>query len=536
MDFDRERELEDAGIDALEFSLMDEDERRQVLEDNYLDPDDYDMIDLEPEFQAWENLQSSGLSLNELSSMDDDEKKAALEDAGLDADDYGVDSGFYHYSYVSPVRSAAKKEEPKPVKKKPVKAAEAEKKQPVPKQPVRAPEPVPVKQEVGAQGTRVESRRWCYVRIISSGQEEWYLTGELPVQVGDYVEVPIGATGNPVKAVVYKVRSFVNAESPVRVTEARTVYRIVQAGSEDPAYSGKSDEPVRKSAPKIETYPRAVGRKKKKHGIRTVLLVAAAAAIVYGGIAYKQFNDRQQELVAIAYAEESYLKAQKEFAAGNYTEARKAFYEAKKKSIGDSEAWYWLSSGLEDAEKKSYSSAKRDIQKAIDMAESDNLKKQAESLLLKVKRQEELYEAEQLKRQKEEEKEARERLAKSLPYVGMSEADIANTVLGAPSATVRHNYQVVNGDQVLANLYDYTRNGYVIFTARCVNGKVTQVWDDRDSPYKQSSGTGKKTDKEKKTGSQYPASDYYHPDDFYYDYYDDFYDYEDAEDYWEEYG
>lgn len=67
MDFDRERELEDAGIDAFEFSLMDEDERRQVLEDNFLDPDDYDMIDLEPEFQAWENLQSSGLSLGELS-------------------------------------------------------------------------------------------------------------------------------------------------------------------------------------------------------------------------------------------------------------------------------------------------------------------------------------------------------------------------------------------------------------------------------------------------------------------------------------
>ena len=31
MDFDRERELEDAGIDAFEFSLMDEAERRAVL-------------------------------------------------------------------------------------------------------------------------------------------------------------------------------------------------------------------------------------------------------------------------------------------------------------------------------------------------------------------------------------------------------------------------------------------------------------------------------------------------------------------------
>ena len=33
MDFDRERELEDAGIDAFEFSMMDEAERRAVLRD-----------------------------------------------------------------------------------------------------------------------------------------------------------------------------------------------------------------------------------------------------------------------------------------------------------------------------------------------------------------------------------------------------------------------------------------------------------------------------------------------------------------------
>ena len=113
MDFDRERELEDAGIDAFEFSLMDEDERRQVLDVNFLDPDDYDMIDLEPEFHAWENLQRAGLRLDELSYMDDAEKRSALEDAGLDPDDYDVDSSYYHYSYVSSSKHAAKEEQPK---------------------------------------------------------------------------------------------------------------------------------------------------------------------------------------------------------------------------------------------------------------------------------------------------------------------------------------------------------------------------------------------------------------------------------------
>lgn len=41
-DEELETELELAGLDAEELSWMDEDERREVLEDAGLDPDDYD--------------------------------------------------------------------------------------------------------------------------------------------------------------------------------------------------------------------------------------------------------------------------------------------------------------------------------------------------------------------------------------------------------------------------------------------------------------------------------------------------------------
>ena len=100
MDFEKEYELESAGIDAFEFSLMDEDERREVLEDNYLDPDDFDMIDLDPEFQAWEDLQNAGMDLSDLSLMDEDEKKEALENAGLNPSDYGIDSDNSAFDYL----------------------------------------------------------------------------------------------------------------------------------------------------------------------------------------------------------------------------------------------------------------------------------------------------------------------------------------------------------------------------------------------------------------------------------------------------
>ena len=88
VDFDREMELEDAGIDAFEFSLMDDDERIEALTDAGLDPEDYDSIELDDSFQAWSDLQDAGLSLNEIEYMNDEEKQKQLEDAGLDPHDY----------------------------------------------------------------------------------------------------------------------------------------------------------------------------------------------------------------------------------------------------------------------------------------------------------------------------------------------------------------------------------------------------------------------------------------------------------------
>lgn len=124
----------------------------------------------------------------------------------------------------------------------------------------------------------------------------------------------------------------------------------------------------------------------------------------------------------------------------------------------------------------------------------------------------------------------------AVPYVGMSESQISNTSLGAPSSKVRHNRQVKNGQQYTANLYDYYKDGALIFTARCVQGKVIQVWDKRDNPvqpYKKSASSKSNSSKSSKK-DEYNAKDYQNADDFYYDHYDDFYDYEEAEDYYNE--
>ena len=133
-------------------------------------------------------------------------------------------------------------------------------------------------------------------------------------------------------------------------------------------------------------------------------------------------------------------------------------------------------------------------------------------------------------RQKEEQRlqEEKAEARRGVPYVGMDEDWIDITSLGVHDG-LRYNNEVKNGTVCKANLYDFENSdGAVIFTARCLSGEVTQVWDYRDDPRKQNSYTPVYDP------DPFDAKDYIHPDDFYYDHYDDFWDYEDAEDYYYE--
>jgi len=148
---------------------------------------------------------------------------------------------------------------------------------------------------------------------------------------------------------------------------------------------------------------------------------------------------------------------------------------------------------------------------------------------------------EQKKKEKEEQAAAKEKsflesLSKKVPYVGMSETYISKTSLGEPSSTVRHNTEMISGQAYTANLYDFKSGNTTIFTARCVQGKVIRVWDNRDkvSSGNSSSSSGSSSKSSSSSKDEYNASDYDDPEEFYYDHYDDFDGYEDAEAYWED--
>lgn len=128
-----------------------------------------------------------------------------------------------------------------------------------------------------------------------------------------------------------------------------------------------------------------------------------------------------------------------------------------------------------------------------------------------------------------------ERITTGVPFIGMPESRIADTTLGPPSVDIRHNYEHIKGEVYLANLYDFQVNGHTVFTARCVRGEVTEVWDLRDSVDTSQPVRKPEPEEEERPEEEedpFHAADYSDPEDFYYDYYDDFWEYEDAEEYY----
>ena len=193
-DFDMERDLEDAGIDAFEFSLMDEDERRQTLEEAYLDPDMYMDADLDSGFDAWDRLQSAGLSLSDLEFMGADDRREAIKAAGLDPSDYDGITGYYSPS--------------------------------APAQPSSIPASLPV--EVSNQESRSNGRKtdpepsaeplvvyhYLLVRFSSGSSLYAYRTEDRTIRAGDQVVVPVGYQNEPKCVMVVSSGDYTESTAP----------------------------------------------------------------------------------------------------------------------------------------------------------------------------------------------------------------------------------------------------------------------------------------------------------------------------------
>lgn len=155
-----------------------------------------------------------------------------------------------------------------------------------------------------------------------------------------------------------------------------------------------------------------------------------------------------------------------------------------------------------------------------------------EAFRQQLKEEQKRLEQEAARQQKEaEQRRQLEQIRSGLPYEGLSEEWIGETILGSPSPGVREQSIWYNGGSYSANLYDFTdANGTLLYTVGCVQGRVVKIWDKRPAGYAPAPAP-------KPTGEPgsdpYRASEFSNPDDFYDEYPDDFNDYYDAEYYWE---
>ena len=144
------------------------------------------------------------------------------------------------------------------------------------------------------------------------------------------------------------------------------------------------------------------------------------------------------------------------------------------------------------------------------------------------------YEEYLLEQARKREFEEDKKIRSSVPFVGMSESRINDTILGTNYEIV-HNSEYIKGEKVRANIYRFKKGNGIIFVARCLQGKVVKVIDYRDDPWVIPSSSSSSYKSKSNDDDPYNVNDYSTPEDFYDDNYDDFWDYEEAEDYYNSY-
>ena len=263
--------------------------------------------------------------------------------------------------------------------------------------------------------------------------------------------------------------------------------------------------------------------KKRQYIFFVLLLSAAIASGIWLYTLYQKDQIAKSEYQqAVQHAEEMYFLGLEQFNNKDYFHAADSFNEAKEYNIQQSDLYFQICTGYRLVQSKEYEYGIKALKKALEMDCPSDMRQLVEKWISYAEKAQERYET-------ENEKLFFENLASSLPYVGLSEEYIGMTALGKPSSTVRHNYEMISGEQYKANLYDFMQGGKVIFTARCVKGKVYQVFDHRTDPWVPSKPSASKP----KNDDPYNAKDFWDPEDFYEWYKDDFDGFEDAEEYWE---
>ncbi len=498
-DFDLERDLENAGIDAFSFSLMDEDERREALGEADLDPDEYEDIEFDSAFDAWHELQDAGLSLRELDLMDEDDRREALEDAGLDPADYELSEPFVY----SPSRRAAEIAPPP------------------------APQPTPV------QPPAPKTYRFVSVRFTGDDRVYAYRTYDRSIRPGDRVIVPARPQNGPAPGTVVSVGDYTEGAAPYPPDKAKLVLR--KAAAEDPEPPPEETP----AAPAIAESTEADPEEEREKRQRKALVITVAVLFVIFAVLSCIILFRCSRIEPAPAPENTAVPISAAYAAG--TPAAAPRYAAETRAqlddlqtdlritelvdrledvsgyLSEYNAVMWLPDAVSVSEDdivayerawSGYASDAAAIRREMDAAVPSALFAASwNDLYGFVSAVQELA----------------ERLSDwDMDHDGDvtdKECMLVNNMALDAAVEARSCIERMNTD------YDAA---HAAWSARSAAASPRATSKPAPTP-KRSRSTPRPDD-----GDPYNARDYAYPDDFYYDYYDDFWDYYDAEDYWEE--
>lgn len=230
--------------------------------------------------------------------------------------------------------------------------------------------------------------------------------------------------------------------------------------------------------------------------------------------------------------DQTYSKAEELILSGQYEEATELLHQIEDKKYKSTSALLLLCKAKQEYEKGWFYDAYYTMEDVYifcwDGSLDEEISSETQSFKADLRDKYDQYWEEM---EQQWQKEYENKIQDNVPYVGMRESEIANTSLGKPSDDVVHNTEVKNGKILPAAVYYFHKGEYTIFSARCVDGVVTEVTDHRENPIP------KFEREEKKIESHEPSVDgFSDPEDFYDWYWDDFFDYYDAEDYYYEHG
>ena len=514
MDFDRELELENAGIDAFDFSIMDDEERAEALADAGLDPEDFDGVEYDAEFDAWYDLQNEGLSLDELRYMDEDERREALTDAGLDPEDY---ESAPTYIPATPLRL-----------KNPEPAAETEQEDSCGQQ---------TDEKTVEQITEPDNKKEIKSDVDSDTGARKNETAESDLKRTEekipFWKSPLTYFAVFCLAIMCYLTGSLLWEYEIKpgrnYKEALAQMEAMDYANAETAFAAIGKY---RDAPQLSIYCRSAAEYKdaetylgKKYDLPEIILTR--------DVKYQAEIDELKTRIS-DLLEQMYQCGLDAIDSGDYALAMKQFNGCPGYKDADALRSY-SNSALGYEYRDTYAGELYDLEQTRLQYET-RYQGQVDELYAHIQSLKTEYLAEMQREERERIQAHQAWIRNEVPFVGMSVSNIDNTSLGTHYDTTDESYWKDGKAHRYTNYY-WKEHGHTLFIATVSDdrGYVTEVTNYLDSEYlKRAREADKHRERPTFDYDDYDTDEYADPEDFWYDHADEFDSYEDALDYWEE--